>query len=282
MASPWEFVLDHCRDATEAVLVAPYIKVDALKTVLDVLQAEVSLECYSRWTPLDIQTGASDLECRTIVSSRGGSFHLCNKLHAKYYRFDDQILIGSANLTASGLSYAHSGNLEILCEPSHDFDWYPFESVLRLQSREVTDEEFLLWQECTDVEVSPTDLGMEISGGGLDDWKPQTRQPVYLWRSYIGKESRIPTPEQRELARLDISTLAIPRGLSIEKFNAWIRSSLRASPFVDTLRELSQEGEETAWDVIAQEWHVEKHVAARWASTAHNWLRYFESEAEAL
>ena len=278
--SPWDSVLDCCRNATEAVLVAPYIKVDALKTVLDELQAEATLECYSRWTPLDIQSGASDLECRTLVCSRGGSFHLCNRLHAKYYRFDGQILIGSANLTASGLSYAHSGNLEILCEPSHDFDWYSFESVLRHQSWEVTDEEFLLWQECTAFEVSPTDLGMEFAGGGLDNWKPLTRQPAYLWLSYIGKESQIPTPEQRDLAKLDVSTLGIPKGLSVEKFNAWIRSSLRASPFMDTLRELSREGVEMAWDVIAQEWHVEKGVAARWTSTAHNWLRHFEREVE--
>jgi len=278
MASPWDIVLDRGRDATEAVLVAPYIKVDALKTVLDILQAEVSLECYSRWTPLDIQTGASDLECRTLVSGKGGSFHLCNRLHAKYYRFDGQILIGSANLTASGLSYAHSGNLEILCEPSHDFDWHSFESDLRLQSWEVTNEEFLLWQECTAFEVSLTDPGMEFTGGDLDNWKPQTRQPAYLWLSYIGKESKIPTPEQRELAKLDISTLAVPQGLSVGRFNAWIRSSLRASPFMDSLRELSQENEKTVWDAIAQEWHVAKSVAARWTSTAHNWLRHFEVE----
>ena len=280
--SPWDSILDCCRNATEAVLVAPYIKVDALETVLDELQADVSLECYSRWTPLDIQSGASDLECRTLGSNRGGSFHLCNRLHAKYYRFDDQTIIGSANLTASGLSYAHSGNLEILCEPSNDFDWYSFESVLRLQAWEVTDEEFLLWQESTAFEVSPTNLGMHLAGGGLDNWKPQTRQPVYVWQSYIGMESQIPTPEQRELAKLDISTLAIPMGLSAEKFNAWIRSSLRASPFMDTLRELSQKEEATAWDVVAQKWHVERGVAARWTSTAYNWLRYFESGAEAL
>lgn len=282
MLSPWDNVLERCRCATEAVLVSPYIKVGALKTVLDELPAEVSLECYSRWTPLDIQSGASDLECRTLVTGRGGSFHLCNRLHAKYYRFDGQILIGSANLTASGLSYAHRGNLEVLCEPRHDFDWRSFESVLRLQSWEVTDEEFFLWQECTTAEVSPTELGVEYTGGGLDNWKPQTRQPVYLWRSYIGKEFRIPTHEQRELAQLDISTLAIPGGLSVEKFNAWIRSSLRASPFVDRLKELHPIYGDNVWKVVAEEWDVPKSVAARWTSTAHNWLRHFEGESREL
>ena len=52
-----------------------------------------------------------------MVVERGGSFKLHARLHAKYYRFDDRVLVGSANMTASGLGYRHRGNLEILCEP---------------------------------------------------------------------------------------------------------------------------------------------------------------------
>ena len=114
---PWSILLDRCGNAAEAIIVAPFIKVDALTLVLRQLHGEASLTCITRWTPLDIQAGASDLACRKLVSDRGGSFRLHNRLHAKYYRFDNRVLIGSANLTASGLSYAHVGNLEVLCEP---------------------------------------------------------------------------------------------------------------------------------------------------------------------
>ena len=278
--SPWKAVLAICSEATEVVLVAPYIKVDALGKVLEKLQGEASLECVTRWTPLDIQLGASDLECRTIVNTRGGSFRLCNRLHAKYYRFDEQILIGSANLTASGLSFAHSGNLEILCSPNASFDWQAFEAELQRQSWDVSDEDFLLWEQCSVVEVPQMQTGFETAGRRLDEWKPQTRRPEYLWFIYCGNDFQITSIEQRELAQLDLAALAVPEGLSIKRFNGWIRASLRASPFMDTLRELYHESEETVWDVIAQERHVAKSVAARWTSTAHNWLRYFEPETQ--
>ena len=114
---PWDALCERCTGATEAVIVAPYMKVASLTMVIDQLGRGASVECISRWTPLDIQTGASDLECRTVVVDRGGSFRIHNRLHAKYYRFDDRVLVGSANMTASGLSYPGRGNVEILCEP---------------------------------------------------------------------------------------------------------------------------------------------------------------------
>lgn len=280
--SPWKAVLAICSEATEVVLVAPYIKVDALTKVLEKLQGDASLECVTRWTPLDIQLGASDLECRKIVNTRGGSFRLCNRLHAKYYRFDEQVLIGSANLTASGFSFAHSGNLEILCGPGSSFDWQAFEAELQRQSWDVSDEDFLLWEQCSVVEVPQLQTGIETASRSLDEWKPQTRRPEYLWFLYCGNNSQITSHEQRELAQLDLAALSVPEGLSFENFNGWIRASLRASPFMDTLREFPQEGEEAIWDVIAQEWRIAKSVAARWTSTAQNWLRYFEREAGGL
>ena len=97
---PWDALRERCTGATEAVIVAPYIKVGPLTTVLDQLRMGASVECFTRWTPLDIQMGVSDLECRTVVVDRGGAFRLHNRLHAKYYRFDNQVLIGSANMTA--------------------------------------------------------------------------------------------------------------------------------------------------------------------------------------
>ena len=128
---PWDALLERCTGATEAVIVAPYIKVGPLTTVLDQLRMGASVECFTRWTPLDIHMGVSDLECRTVVVDRGGAFRLHNRLHAKYYRFDDRVLIGSANMTASGLSYPRHGNLEILCEPGPPFVPVVFEAMLK-------------------------------------------------------------------------------------------------------------------------------------------------------
>ena len=274
--SPWSTLLDRCGNATEAVIVAPFIKVDALTKVLGQLYGEASLTCITRWTPLDIQVGASDLTCRKLVTDRGGSFRLHNRLHAKYYRFDNRVLVGSANLTASGLSYAHVGNLEVLCEPGPPFDQQSFEAGLRRESREVTDGEFLLWEACP-VSERPITLAIpDPVGSTLDDWKPQTRNPEYLWLSYCGNQSQIVSDEQRTLSELDLAILKVPTGLTLEAFNIWIWSSLQASRFADAVQHVGQTNDALAWDTVATDWSVTRSTAARWVSTTQNWLRYFD------
>ena len=276
LTTPWETLRDRCAGAAEAVIVAPYIKADALTMVLDQLHPEAELECITRWTPLDIQMGASDLECRSLVLSQGGTFRLHNRLHAKYYRFDKKVLVGSANMTASGLSLGFSGNLEILCEPGPSFCSVAFERGLRQQSREVTDDEYLSWTECPVDRRITIPAGQDPPGNSLVDWRPQTRLPAYLWLSYSGNDARIASPDQRRLAELEVALLGVPPGLEVTAFANWVRSSLFASPFVDSIRSLSSQRDEAIWDTVAEEWGVTRSEASRWVSTAQNWLKHFD------
>ena len=273
--SPWETLLERCKDATEALIVAPYIKVDTLMAVIGQLHPAASLQCFTRWTPLDIQMGASDLDCRSMVVERGGSFRLHNRLHAKYYRFDDQVLVGSANLTAAGLSYPRDGNLEILCEPGPPFVAIAFESKLRSESKSVSDEDFRVWQQCPVLERMVDPLTEDTAGRSLDDWIPQTRNPEYLWLHYSGSERQIVSEEQRTLAQRDLATLEVPPGLTSDSFRGWIRLSLEASPFMDSVSRFGGRADAVVWDSVAAEWGVSRSMAARWVSTGHNWLRFF-------
>ena len=273
---PWDTLLERCAGATEAVIVAPYMKVAALTTVMDQLGTGASVECFTRWTPLDIQMGVSDLKCRTVVLDRGGSFKLHNRLHAKYYRFDDRVLVGSANMTASGLSYASHGNLEILCEPGPSFVPVVFEAALKRDSVEVSDHAFRIWQQCPVIERGISSSTEDITESRLNEWKPQTRNPGYLWLCYSGAEDEIVSGEQRALASLDLRTLGVPPGLVSESFDDWIRLSLRASPFMDSVRQFEGRTDAVVWDSVAAEWGVSRSIAARWVSTAYNWLKYFE------
>ena len=277
LTTPWETLRDRSAGAAEAVIVAPYMKADALAAVLDQIHPEAELECITRWTPLDIQMGASDLECRSLVLSRGGTFRLHNRLHAKYYRFDEKVLVGSANMTASGLSLGFSGNLEVLCEPGSPVCPADFERRLRQQSREVTEDEYLSWKECPVDRRIAIPAGQESPGNSLVDWRPQTRLPAYLWLSYSGNDARIASPDQRRLAELEVALLRVPPGLEVAAFTNWVRSSLLASPFVDSVKSLSSQGDESIWDTVAEEWGVTRSEASRWVSTALNWLKYFDS-----
>ena len=279
--TPWDTIQKHCGVASSALIVAPYIKAAALRLVFDALSPDASIECVTRWTPLDIMMGTSDIECWEITISRGGSFRLHNSLHAKYYRFDDYALVGSANLTASGLSYPRRGNFEILCEPAPSFDRNTFERELRATSREVSDEEYQAWSELpTDlrlpIEKMPVIADYQTREPTLDTWMPQTRTPEYLWQFYSDRIFEIVVEEQRELAQSDLWTLQVPPGLSHEAFNAWIRTALMSSPFIDTVRQTEGYDEQDAWDFLVERWQISLSTAARSLGTANNWLRHFE------
>ena len=280
--SPWEALLERCTGATEAVIVAPYIKVATLIMVMDQLHSEASIQCFTRWTPLDIRLGASDLDCRTVVLNRNGSFQLHNRLHAKYYRFDDHVLVGSANVTATGLSYPRLGNLEILCEPGPTFVAATFEAALRRGAKDVSDDDFKVWQQCQVLERIVQSSTIDATGSSLDEWVPQARNPGYLWLYYSGNETQIVSEEQRALAKLDLSILEVPPCLTSESFRDWVRLSLEASPFMDSVRNFGRRTDAVVWDSVAAEWGVNRSTAARWVATAHNWLRFFDPSDDSL
>ena len=215
------------------------------------------------------------MACRTLVVDLGGSFSLHNRLHAKYYRFDDLVLIGSANMTASGLGYPIQGNLEILCEPGPPFLRAEFEAALKHESRVVSDEDFRTWQLCPVADRERVPSAADVAGSSLDEWKPQARNPDYLWLNYSGNEARIISDEQRALAKLDLQILDVPSGLTPDSFRDWIRLSLRASPFMDAVKEFRGRTDATVWDSIAGGAGVSRSTAARWVSTAYNWLKHF-------
>ena len=86
MTTPWELLEAHCKGKDQLVIVAPYVKEEALGRLLDLVPASASITCVTRWNPNDIVVGASDVICYRIVTERGGTFRLHSSLHAKYYR----------------------------------------------------------------------------------------------------------------------------------------------------------------------------------------------------
>ena len=136
------------------------------------------------------------------------------------------------------------------------------------------------WQQCPVIERGFVPSTADIAESGLDEWKPQTRNPDYLWMYYSGDEAQIVSGEQSALARLDLLTLEVPPGLTSESFRDWIRLSLEASPFMDSVRKFGSRSDSVVWDSVATEWGVSRSIAARWVSTAQNWLKYFDLDGQ--
>ena len=106
------------RQASHAAIIAPFIKTDALRSLLDVIPAQAAVRCVTRWLPAEIAAGVSDLEVLDVLEERAAhELLLVDRLHAKLYIADNQCLAGSANVTLSGLGETtDAGNIEILVE----------------------------------------------------------------------------------------------------------------------------------------------------------------------
>lgn len=275
---PGEILEGYCAGAQRLVLVAPYIKADALTRVLARVDHGTSLLCVTRWNPHDLATGVSDSQCRSIVKEFGGSFRLHPTLHAKYYQIDDIVLIGSANLTSSAMGWSTQPNLEILCHVGSDFDAYSFQQELLKEAREVSDEEFLQWESIVKISAQ-SHRGIISSPPMLEYWRPSTREPRHLELSYQGKEEDIASLDEQMAARRDLQTLLIPQGLSGEEVRMWALTCLLAAPFTNAVIRL-QDSEDVTGSarMLAQIYDLGLTAARRDMETVQNWLAYLTPE----
>ena len=269
---PWDALEGLALGAEQVLIAAPYIKEEALRRLLDLTSSDATVMCVTRWQRNDIAAGASDLSCRTLVTSRGGRFLLHQRLHAKYYRFDDDILVGSANFSASGMGYRSPANLEILCEPGSAFDSGAFERDLLTPARAVSDAEFEQWRA---IERLPTPTEPIGEAAAADEWTPLTREPSHVWLVYTGQSAAVVSPDERGRARRDIDTLRLPRDLERGDFNATVSAALLSSAAVADVLRVDGLPDQAAWTELANAWGTTRSGAQRSRETAWNWIATF-------
>ena len=271
---PGDEIIRHCVEARHLFIVAPYIKANALARILDAAIKIESLTCVTKWDPRDLAMGASDTECRSVVKNHGGSFRLHPPLHAKYYRMNEVVLVGSANLTFSAMGWADKPNLEILCRAGDDFDADAFQRHLLKDAREISDAEFVYWEAVARVYCG----NVEITAGGqtsLDDWRPSTRDPRNLEIAYQGRHEEIASYDEQRLANRDLHAMQIPHGLNSENFRMWASACLLAAPFTNSVIGLGGSETQAAARTLADIYRISITEARRDTETIQNWLRFF-------
>jgi len=272
--SPGDLLTRLCSNAKSLVIATPYIKADALSKALSAASAEASLTCVTRWSLQDLAAGASDAQCRSIAIDFGGSFRLHPSLHAKYYRIDDVVLIGSANLTLSAMGWSPQPNLEILCRAGDDFDSLAFEQELLNEARELSDQEFLRWEAIAEVAARRE---LELSGGQpqLGTWRPRTRDPLHLEVSYAGREDEIASVDEQRAARRDLQALLLPPNLTSEEVRLWATACLLAAPFTNAVIQLGRATDTPAsYQSLAGMYGLGMTEARRDMETVQNWLAF--------
>lgn len=98
-------------------ILSPFIKIEALKKVLDGVGSKVKIFIVARWRLNDLVLGASDLEVYNYLKEKGIKFYINRDIHLKLILADDKkALVGSANITNSGLGYSAHPNVEAVVE----------------------------------------------------------------------------------------------------------------------------------------------------------------------
>ncbi len=266
-----DILSEHAASADAAVIVAPYIKEDALKPLLEKLPPAATLLCVSRWTVEDVRRGVSDITCFRQVIDHGGTFRLHQRLHAKYFRFSDAVFIGSANVTQNGLGISLSPNIEILHSPSQSFDAQRFEDEIIAESIAINENEAKLWQKIQQTNQLDNELLQEAMA--MDTWLPTTREPYHVWLAYSRRSGEIISADERRLAERELERLRFPENLEEADFNSWLAARLLSSARVYDVRLSLQLEDAVGWDLLVARWGVSRSVAARTQTTVANWLR---------
>ena len=241
-----DHVLAACQSAREHLLLcAPFVKGQVLRELLDQTADSVAIELFTRWRPEEVAAGVSDTIVLDIVTSCGGSVFLCDRLHGKYVRFDDRVLVGSANLTATALGWAASPNLEILIEvPRKTPQLLAFEESLRVESIVATDElasevdriAALLPRQAPPPEV----LALDAAASSPSGWFPSLREPHDLFIGYSAGLARL-ARMSADAAAADLAALQVPPGLTRSQFDALVGSRLLQTMAVRAVDDLLEE-----------------------------------------
>ena len=233
------------RGASHAIIVAPFIKADALRSLLAVIPGEASIRCVTRWIPAEVAAGVSDLEVLDVLEERGGhELLLADRLHAKLYVADNDCLAGSANVTLAGLGETNdAGNIEILVDTNLDDP--AVTTVLRSIERDAIPATRLI---ATTVgrlaEVLPEGPLLTFNVA----WYPVSRRPERAYRFYSHPPAGFLSAADRTLLA-DIARTNITPGLKEPEFRKAVRALLRAIPIATTFLEAAQDAVLTRADV---------------------------------
>jgi len=278
-------LLNLCKKGNkEVILVAPFIKVKIINLLLSVISENIILYCITRWRPDEIAFGVSDIEVWNDIKDRENSYLLlCSNLHAKYYRADNNCLIGSANLTEKALGVIQP-NLELLFAVPYNEYFLQFEENIFLNSINVNEQVYLEMFKCVkllehefpNMSNQDKDIKNSLIQHNLNYWLPTLRNPEELYIAYSDNLEKL-SPSAQISAKQDLYYLNIPPGFSRKTFEAYVGILLLQHPIlkkIDNFLDISRRFGAIRNYVISLSF-AEREEADRITQTILRWFMYF-------
>ncbi len=261
--------------ATNATVVAPFIKLNALRSLLDVIRSDTHLRCVTRWLPREIAAGVSDPEILELLEERGNfSLTLVDWLHAKLYISDDRCLAGSANVTLAGLGDGDGNkNIEVLVETTVD------NPGIAATLREIAQVERPATKEIAETArhlANSLSISTTMTADLEAPWFPGSRRPERAYRFYTEPPSGYVRASDRILLA-DLAGSNIQPGLEKDEFQTAIRSLLAAIPIAKPILESAEDTTITRADAHA---YLENIAGDKFSSddlwlAFVNWMAHF-------
>lgn len=290
MTSPGDDLLRAAKACKQkAVLVAPFIKKNALGRILDEIDKGVHVVVVARWIPDEIVAGVCDLEIFDVLEARGAAeLRVHQLLHAKLYRFDDTVYFGSANLTWRACGWASPSNIEILRpSPVDDKGLQEFEADL-LAASICVDQKYrdAILAEVQRIRASAPRLNNVFEDDEAvlrRDWLPTCRVPDKLWMAYSDADgaSRRMVESAFDAARADIKSLAIEPGFPQDHFLRRVVATLEGMPLIKEVDKQARSGkglsDDRAISLIEAEVELNEHgptAKERW-EILREWMMFF-------
>lgn len=237
----------------DVLIVAPFIRSEALTRVLDSIPDGVETTVVTRWRPADVLAGASDLEVFDLAESRSIPLFLRHDLHAKLFAADDKCLVGSANVTQTALGWRFPANLELMTSARRtapeivEFEHSLLSGVVRatMQQRDrlrdlverLSDQPAIIIPEIPDDGNTPGLL--------LPSWVPRIMNPDELYLVYsdaADQVSRAATPMMRK----ELEQLGVAPGMGEADFRLWVAAAITQTPLVSgVMQSIDEQGSMT-------------------------------------
>ena len=262
----------------EVSIIAPYIKIDALGSLLGVIPPDTHLRCVTRWLPREIAAGVSDPEILDIFEKRGNfQLFLVDRLHAKLYIAGDRCLTGSSNVTLAGLGEKENySNIEVLVEVAVD------DPSIAATLEEISQAERLATRSMAQAvrRLADSLSASAASQASLEaPWFPCSRRPEYAYQFYKYPPGGYTGAADR-LLLVDLASSNLQPGLGEDEFRTAIRSLLAAIPIAKTLLSATEDTTLTRLDAYSYlETIAGDEFSANdlWLSFV-NWMAHFFSD----
>lgn len=244
-------LVEFVNSSTSLFIFVPYIKLEALKALLEDVQSCKAI--FVRWETKDLITGASDLEVYNYCKERGIQLFRNRRLHLKAF-IDDykSCFLGSANISGRALNFPPAPNYNYELATTVDnlsIEDRLYFSIIEQESLLITDQIFeqIVSQMPVkkagypnepdfDIKIEAPDKNFLISS------LPLTYNVDTLFRVYDSRQFINDT--ELNCAAHDLALYRINFGLTIEQFERHLKQAFFAHPFIDAfLKKINERGE---------------------------------------